>query len=161
MEYKIRTLLANYKGNMDKDAVADGLRALARDNSKRTKAGCLREVLDDIEAALAAGVSQTAIVNELNRHGLGISLATFVTTLKRLRKQRRLALPKAAAPVPDAGSKPDVGTGLGQEGDGRGLTLRERGHLVAEKYIKQETMTPLTKRLLARQQEKTDESSGD
>jgi hypothetical protein len=74
---------------MDKKAIADSLRALALDKSKRTKTGLLRDVYDDIEIALAAGVTHAQVVKVLNKHGLEISLASFGTTLRRLRKKRK------------------------------------------------------------------------
>ena len=40
-----------------------------------------------------------------------------------------------------------------------GLSRREIGQKKAEKYLTQETMSPMTKRLLAKQKEKPDESS--
>ena len=143
---------------MDKNTVVEGLRALAHDKSKRTKAGCLRELLDDVEATLASGVSQAEVIKELNRHGLEFSFATFVTTLKRLRKERARGLtksvPESKAVSADPNSKP-------QDAEHHGLTRRERGLKVAEKYLNAETISPLTKRLLEKQQETQDESSGD
>jgi hypothetical protein len=74
---------------MDRKAIADSLRTLALDQSKRTKVSILWELLDDIEIALAAGVTQAQVVKELNKHGLEMSLASFGTTLRRLRKKRK------------------------------------------------------------------------
>ena len=45
-------------------------------------------VIDDIETSLSAGVSMQYIVDELVACGLEITLATFKTTLKRIRKKR-------------------------------------------------------------------------
>jgi hypothetical protein len=147
---------------MDKDSVVQGLRALARDKTKRTKAGFLREVLVDVEAALAAGVSQSNIVDELNKHGLDITLATFVTTLKRLRQQRNKKLALTTLQVPGVGTTTDPAVCINQEGaDSRPLTRRERGQQVADKYLNTETLSPLTQRLLNKQREEKDESSGD
>ncbi|NOU21188.1 MAG: hypothetical protein HOO93_05245 [Methyloglobulus sp.] len=73
---------------MDSKAIADSLRKLASDKSKRNKTGILREVFDDIEACLAAGISQTDVVKVLNDHGLEMTYGTFGTTLRRLRLQR-------------------------------------------------------------------------
>ncbi|RYF34698.1 MAG: hypothetical protein EOO38_29350 [Cytophagaceae bacterium] len=76
---------------MDKKTVSEGLRALALDSQNRSKAALLRDVIDDVETALAAGVTRAAVLAELNTHGLDMSLATFETTLKRLRAKRRYA----------------------------------------------------------------------
>lgn len=73
---------------MDKKAIAERLRALASDDKKRSKAARLRDVIDDVETALAAGVPRALVVEELTKHGLEMKLATFETTLQRIRKKR-------------------------------------------------------------------------
>ena len=73
---------------MDSKEIAESLRKLAGDKTKRNKTGILREVLDDIEACLAAGVSQADVIKVLNGHGLGMTYVTFGSTLRRLRQQR-------------------------------------------------------------------------
>ena len=73
---------------MDRKAIAERLRALASDDKKRSKAARLRDVIDDVEAALAAGVPRSSVVDELAAQGLQMSLATFETTLKRIRLKR-------------------------------------------------------------------------
>ena len=72
---------------MDRKAIAERLRALACDDKKRSKAARLRDVIDDVEVALAAGVSRSLVVKELAAHGLEMTLATFETTLKRIRQK--------------------------------------------------------------------------
>jgi hypothetical protein len=73
---------------MDRKAIAERLRALASDDKKRSKAARLRDVIDDVEAALSAGVPRSSVVDELAAQGLQMSLATFETTLKRIRQKR-------------------------------------------------------------------------
>ena len=73
---------------MDSKEIAESLRKLASDKTKRNKTGILREVLDDIEACLDAGISQTDVVKVLNGHGLDMTFGTFGSTLRRLRLQR-------------------------------------------------------------------------
>lgn len=77
---------------MDKKLVSGRLRKLATDESKRSKAARLRDVIDDVENALAAGVTRAHVLLELNACGLDMSLATFETTLKRIRAQRNRAV---------------------------------------------------------------------
>lgn len=84
----IGTVSTNPALSMDKKAVSERLRALASDDHKRSKAARLRDVIDDVETALAAGVSRVDVLTELKAHGLEMSLATFETTLKRLRAKR-------------------------------------------------------------------------
>lgn len=76
---------------MDRDVVSKRLRALAAGAAKRSKAARLRDIIDDVEAALSAGVPRADVVAELAAHGLDMSLATFETTLKRIRHAARNA----------------------------------------------------------------------
>lgn len=73
---------------MDRKAISESLRALTSDDMNRSKAARLRDVIDDVEATLAAGVPRSLVVKELAAHGLDMTLATFETTLKRIRKKR-------------------------------------------------------------------------
>lgn len=86
---------------MDRKAIAERLRALACDDKKRSKAARLRDVIDDVEAALAAGVPRTSVVAELAAQGLQMSLATFETTLKRIRQKR--GKPQITPVIPSLG----------------------------------------------------------
>lgn len=95
---------------MDRKAIAERLRALASDDKKRSKAARLRDVIDDVEAALAAGVPRASVVEELSKHGLEMTLATFETTLKRIRQKRGKASITAAKSASPTGqpSKPST-----------------------------------------------------
>ncbi|MFZ4701367.1 MAG: hypothetical protein ACOYMG_15055 [Candidatus Methylumidiphilus sp.] len=73
---------------MDWKAISEDIRDVSDDNVKLSKAAFLRNVIDDVEAALAAGVPRSVIVDKLVSHGLDISLATFQTTLHRVRKKK-------------------------------------------------------------------------
>lgn len=73
---------------MDRSSIKERLRALASDDKKRSKAARLRDVIDDVEGALSAGVPRAVVVEELAAHGLNFSLASFVTTLQRIREKR-------------------------------------------------------------------------
>ena len=75
---------------MDKSAVSQRLKALAADDKKRSKAARLRDVIEDVEAALAAGVPRQDVLDELNSLGLDMNLATFETTLKRIRAKQKV-----------------------------------------------------------------------
>ena len=91
---------------MDKNALAQGLRALAADDSRRSKAARFRDVFDDVEVALAAGVPRSAVIEELTKHGLNMTLATFQTNLHRLRLKRAGPATPAAPSQPAAGAPP-------------------------------------------------------
>lgn len=94
---------------MTKKTISERLRALASDDKKRTKAARLRDVIDDVEAALAAGVSRAAVVEELKANGLELTLRTFETMLRRIRAKRGKGVaqsPGPAAAVPAVAASP-------------------------------------------------------
>lgn len=74
---------------MDKITVSRKLRALAVGSANRSTIAQLRDVIDDVEVALSAGVKRTVILEELANLGLKMSLNTFNTYLKRIRVKRR------------------------------------------------------------------------
>ena len=78
---------------MDKKAFADNMRELAANDTIRSKAARMREVIDEIEAALAAGVPRSLVIKELSKQGLEMTPATFETTLKRIRQKRVKSFP--------------------------------------------------------------------
>ena len=73
---------------MDRKIASERLRALATNDEKRSTASRLLDVIDDIEAALAAGVPRSAVIEELATLGLEMKPETFYSALKRIRKKR-------------------------------------------------------------------------
>ncbi len=74
---------------MGNKTLSDQLRSLVSDaTSKRSKAARLLDVVDDVEAALAAGVHRSAVVETLAEHGLEMTLSTFDSSLRRIRQKR-------------------------------------------------------------------------
>ena len=77
---------------MDKDKVSAALRDLAAEYAGRisgSQTARLREVIDDVEAALAAGASHAAVLATLHAQGFSFTLRSYRNTLARLRKERR------------------------------------------------------------------------
>lgn len=74
--------------NMDKNLISEQLRALATDYQSRSKTSLLRDVIDDVELALSAGVSRSRIVEQLAKNGLVFTLPNFENSLYRIRKKR-------------------------------------------------------------------------
>lgn len=74
--------------NMDKNLISEQLRALATDSQSRSKTSMLRDVIDDVEFALSAGVSRSCIVEQLAKNGLVFTLPNFENSLYRIRKKR-------------------------------------------------------------------------
>ncbi len=65
------------------------LKALAEGDAHRSTVARVRDVFEDIEAALAAGVSRKAILATLAEQGLPLSLKGLDNALYAIRKQRR------------------------------------------------------------------------
>ena len=75
----------------DPAQVAGALRELAEDYARvpHSDTARLREVLDDVEAALAAGATYEAVLKRLHAQGFTFKLSSFSSTLGRLRRERR------------------------------------------------------------------------
>lgn len=86
---------------MNIETTKQGLRDLAK-TSDRPTAKVLRELLPEIEEALAAGVSRARIVEYLESKGLKVTVANLSVTLYRLRQERTKAAPPAAMPAAPA-----------------------------------------------------------
>jgi hypothetical protein len=76
---------------VDKEKVSAALRELAAEyaGTPRSEAARLREGLDDVEAALAAGASHAAVLATLHAQGFTLTPLSFESTLARLRRGRR------------------------------------------------------------------------
>ncbi|EFB0286295.1 hypothetical protein HGB69_004444 [Salmonella enterica] len=86
---------------MTKTSVADVLRELAKGDKSRSETARLRDVIDEVEAALAAGVSRSAVLEALHGQGFTMTLKSFESALYRIRKQRGQGTAGTpAAPVP-------------------------------------------------------------
>jgi hypothetical protein len=72
---------------MDKKGLSERLHTVSGDDSKRSNSARLRDVIDDVEAALSAGVYMSVVLNELAGFGLAMSLSAFDTALHRIRKK--------------------------------------------------------------------------
>lgn len=97
---------------MDRKHIAEKLRKMAQKAEHRSKAAQLRDVIEDIDAAMAKGVSRKAIVNELAKNGLVMPLSTFDSILLRHRKKHgKSTLPgkkhPRSRPIPERPSLPE------------------------------------------------------
>ena len=91
--------------------LSDAIRALASpapDDPTRTVTARLRALLPDIEVALQSGAKHADIIKLLHAYGLEITLSTFQTTLRRLRRTGHAGVnTKTEPPAPPApASKP-------------------------------------------------------
>jgi hypothetical protein len=86
-------------GDMTKDSVSVALRALATGDKSRSGAARLRDIVDEVEAALVAGVSRAAVLDALNTQGFTMTPKSFESALYRIRKKRT----ETAKPVSQIG----------------------------------------------------------
>lgn len=84
-------LVRRREDQVDREKVSAALRELAAEyaGTSRSETARLREVLDDVEAALAAGASHTTVLETLNAVGFTLTPSSFESTLAQLRKERR------------------------------------------------------------------------
>lgn len=86
---------------MDRNSVADVLRGLAEGDKARSETARLRDVIDEVETALAAGVSRAAILEALHSQGFTMTLKSFESALYRIRRQRNKEGGKAPKRTPE------------------------------------------------------------
>ncbi|SPA23668.1 conserved hypothetical protein [Cupriavidus taiwanensis] len=89
---------------MKRSSVAGALRALATDSKGRSETARLRDVFEEVEAALSAGVKRQAILDALNAQGFRMTLKSFESAMYRIRGQRRKATYISPPPPPQAQS---------------------------------------------------------
>lgn len=149
---------------MQKNSVADVLRALATGDKARSETARLRDVVDEVEAALSAGVSRAAILEALHGQGFTMTLKSFESALYRIRKQRGNTgqqtaqpaplppvTPAAPTPAPASVSAPAETPPAASEPAGlddlAGLDKKQRRERLADQFIKPESTNPLLKKL--------------
>lgn len=138
---------------MQTNSVADVLRALATGDKARSETARLRDVVDEVEAALAAGVSRAAVLEALHGQGFTMTLKSFESALYRIRKQRERTgqrqasppPPSTATPTAEPTKEPDTPPISGE--DLEGLDKKQRREKLADQFIKPESTNPLLKRI--------------
>lgn len=134
---------------MTKPSLADALRALAKSDRHRSETARLRDVIDDVEAALDAGVSRAAVLAELHKAGFTMTLKSFESALYRIRKKRArhppARTPASATPSPTHHEDPPGTSSEPPEESGH-LSLKQRGERKADQYMQGNT-NPLIKRI--------------
>lgn len=73
---------------MSANSISEALSELTK-SKNRSLTAQLRDVFDDVEKALSAGVSRAEVLDTLNKQGLEISKDAFGSALYRIRKERK------------------------------------------------------------------------
>lgn len=82
---------------MDDNNISEKLHVLAK-SKNRSATARIREIFDQIEIALQAGVRRKDVHKTLNENGFEITLESFELAIYRIRKERKggVALPNAS-----------------------------------------------------------------
>ena len=134
----------------DVDAAA-ALRALASDDSVKSKIGRVRGLMDEIETAQRSGVSNTKIVETLNEKGFCLTLKSFEMMLYRIRKERGFlkspctTISKPSQPVKR--QKYESQTVSNEDESSVALDKKQRREKLANQFIKPEVTNPLLRRI--------------
>ena len=80
---------------MDKKKAREVLRALVEDDPRRSQAARLREIFEEVEETLAAGVRRAAVLEALHKLGFTFTLGSFADALHRIRQERKAGAPRS------------------------------------------------------------------
>ena len=127
---------------MTNTTITEELRRLASDQMVRSQTARLRDVLDEVEAAVAAGVSHATILSALNERGFSMTPKSFADTLFRLRKKRakgaKATTPPPHVQVPASPAAPPQAVERKPGDDLFGPEQKQRRAKLADKYIGEE-----------------------
>jgi len=80
---------------MGNKTIQEKLKELAESDPSRSAAARLRDIIDDVDAAIASGVKISVIRKTLSESGLNFTEASFIGTRARIKKNKGAAM-KAA-----------------------------------------------------------------
>jgi hypothetical protein len=136
----------------DIQEAAAALRALANDGTKVTKKTArLRQLMPEIDALQAAGVSHEAILEALNKTGLDLKMGAYSTMLWRIRHGKSKPQASIAPPAPIVVTDGPTGEGSnapepGPEEVSEIVETRRRREERARRFIRSDA-NPLLKQL--------------
>jgi hypothetical protein len=130
---------------MQKTSIADALRALATDDTARSETARLRDIFDDIEATLSAGVSRAAVLKTLHAQGFTMTAKSFESALYRIRKQREKKGQQRQAQTHE---NLDTSESEKDNAELSGLDPKQRRERIADQFINTESNNPLLKKHL-------------
>jgi hypothetical protein len=119
------------------------LEVLAQSADSRSKTARLRDVFEPVEAALGAGVSRAQVLEELNRDGFDMTLASFKSALQRIRKENAAPLPPVRSPQVNVSASEDVSVARTSE-----ATIRRSEPVSLPHDWMDKKLTPAQNRLL-------------
>jgi hypothetical protein len=79
---------------MDKKTLKTELLKAAEGTEGRSQAAQLRDIIDEVEAAIAAGVKRAVILERLAKAGLMMTATNFDSALRRIRQERKGTKPE-------------------------------------------------------------------
>lgn len=93
---------------MEKKDIATRLMALASDDSRRSETARLRDIFEDVERTLKAGVQQDDVLAELHKAGFKMTKTSFKSALLRIRKERLNSTPQVPTTTPKPQNLDDI-----------------------------------------------------
>ena len=101
---------------MNDKKIADELRSISSSSEKRSPAARFRDLFDDIEFSLKAGVPRTLVLEVLSKNGLPMTLSAFESATRRIRNKRKNLLVKIEKkPITDKTIDKDRDQGTDEE----------------------------------------------
>lgn len=137
---------------MAETSVADVLRKLATGTAGRSDTARLRDIYNEVEAALSAGVTHTAILEALHADGFTLTLNAFRSALYRMRKKKGSR--KGDQPKPSPQRQPQAQETTEGEDDLSDLDPRARRERMASRFVKESSTNPLLARLTTEKDKK-------
>jgi hypothetical protein len=143
------TMDALWTGSLDmpQPDLQSRLQALARDAQSRSKTARLRDVFEHVEAALQAGVSRSDVLNELNRDGFDMTLASFKSALQRIRNDSSGRSPVVRSQSNEPKENPGNDARNSKDGTAKVSTRHTEAVSLPEDWMSA-TLTPAQNRLL-------------
>ncbi|MFZ6774556.1 hypothetical protein ACO0LB_17775 [Undibacterium sp. SXout7W] len=68
--------------------ISQALRELKQNDALRSETDRLRDIFDDVEAALKSGVKREVVLSTLHEKGFTMKMTSFKSALQRIRKEK-------------------------------------------------------------------------
>lgn len=74
---------------MTENTIVSAIRELTAQDSAKSETARLRAIFDEVEKSLQSGVKQQAMLAVLHSQGFTMTMDSFKSALKRIRKERK------------------------------------------------------------------------